>query len=95
MAAGVHIITVGTEEAECGQDLVEYLGWHGIAATSVAMPPVLGARTGEQLLAAARDVGADLLVMGGWSHAPWRDMLFGGTTHDVVAASLMALLLAH
>jgi nucleotide-binding universal stress UspA family protein len=34
-------------------------------------------------------------VMGAYGHAPWREMLFGGATHDIVEASLMPLLLAH
>lgn len=92
---GVRVIAVGAKEAEPGSDLVEYLGWHGIAAKAVAVPTVKGIGAGEQLVTTALDEGADLLVLGGWGHTPWREMLFGGTTHDVVEMGLMPLLLAH
>lgn len=94
-ARRVRIITVGTDEAESGSELIEYLGWHGIAATAVAAQPVKGVGAGELLLATARDEGADLLVMGGWGHTPWRELLFGGATRELVENSMMALLLAH
>ncbi len=50
---------------------------------------------GEQVLAEARDEGADLLVMGGYGHRPWRELLFGGATRQVVGHSLLPVLLAH
>jgi len=50
---------------------------------------------GEQLLAGAREDGADLLVMGGYGHTPWRELLFGGATRAVVGTSLLPVLLSH
>lgn len=94
-AQSVRVITVGTEEAEEGNDLVEYLGWHGITAKVVPVEPIKGVGAGEHLLATARDEGADLLVMGGWGHTPLRELLFGGATRQLVETSLMPLLLAH
>jgi nucleotide-binding universal stress UspA family protein len=47
------------------------------------------------LLNAAHDAGADMLVMGGYGHQPWREALFGGVTRDVIGTSLMPLLLMH
>lgn len=94
-ARGVIVITVGAAKAERGSDLVEYLSWHGIAAKVIAVAGVKGVGAGEQLLATAQDEGADLLVSGGWGHTPWREILFGGATRDLVESSLMPLLLAH
>lgn len=94
-AQAVRVITVGTEESEEGSDLIDYLGWHGIAAKSVCVEPIKGVAAGEHLLATARDEGADLLVMGGWGHTPLRELLFGGATRQLVETSLMPLLLAH
>jgi nucleotide-binding universal stress UspA family protein len=94
-ARAVRVVSVGTDEAEDGSELVDYLAWHGIAATVVSVHPVKGVGAGELLLATARDEGADLLVMGGWGHAPLRELLFGGATRQLVETSLMPLLLAH
>ena len=57
--------------------------------------PIKGVGPGELVLAAARDHACDLLVMGGYSRSPWREMLFGGATRDVVGRSLLPLLLSH
>ena len=51
--------------------------------------------TGILLLNAAHEAGADMLVMGGYGHQPWREALFGGVTRDVIGTSLVPLLLMH
>jgi nucleotide-binding universal stress UspA family protein len=56
---------------------------------------VEGVRTGEQLLSAARDAGADLLTMGAFGHAPWRESLFGGATETIVGSSYLPILMVH
>jgi nucleotide-binding universal stress UspA family protein len=94
-AETVTIITVGDEHSESPVALLDYLAWHGIAAKHRQVLTVAGVGPGEQLLAEARDQGADLLVMGGYGHRPWRELLFGGATRQVVGASLLPVLLAH
>jgi nucleotide-binding universal stress UspA family protein len=95
-ARSVVVVSVGTrDEGVSGNDIVAYLFWQGVAARQINVLPVNGAGPGEQLLAAARDQGADLLVMGGYGHAPWREMLFGGATRQLVGTSLLPLLVAH
>jgi nucleotide-binding universal stress UspA family protein len=94
-AKEVQFLTIGSEDDGQGAAAVEYLAWHGIAATARLVAPVTGMGPGAQLLATAREVNADLLVMGAFGHAPWRELLFGGATREVIGASLMPLLLAH
>jgi nucleotide-binding universal stress UspA family protein len=95
-ARAVHILSVGKEEESLSDaELADYLGWHGITAVAHHVMPVKGVKTGEALLAAARDQGADLLVMGGYGHAPWREMIFGGATAQVVGSSRLPVLLSH
>lgn len=89
------IVTIGDEGRESADSAIEYLGWHGIAAKHrhVASASALGA--GPQLLAAATDASADLLVLGAYGHTPWREYLFGGATQHVLDSSLLPLLLSH
>jgi nucleotide-binding universal stress UspA family protein len=95
-AREVHILSVGKEDESLSDaELAGYLGWHGIAAAAHHVHPVKGVKTGELLLAAARDQGADLLVMGGYGHAPWREMIFGGATVQIVGKSRLPVLLSH
>ena len=94
-ARGVSIVTIGDRHQASAAALVEYLGWYGIAAKHRHLPNVESAGTGQQLLSEAREEGADLLVMGGYGHVPWREFLFGGATREVVGVSLMPVLLVH
>jgi nucleotide-binding universal stress UspA family protein len=95
-AKEVHLLTAGEPgETAAAVDLAEYLAWHGVASSSHAIPPVTGIPTGELLLGVARDQGADLLVMGGYGRAIWREVLFGGATRQIIAACRLPLLLTH
>ena len=94
-AQSVSIITIGDRHQGSAAALIEYLGWYGVAAKHRHMPAVDGAGVGQQLLSAAHDENAGLLVMGGYGHVPWREFLFGGATREVVGASLLPLLLTH
>ena len=89
------IITVGEKHQESASAVIEYLGWYGIKAKHKHVPAVTGAGPGEQLLSAAREENADLLVMGGYGRMPWREFLFGGATREVVGTSLLPLLISH
>jgi nucleotide-binding universal stress UspA family protein len=94
-ARAISIITIGDRHQGSAAALVEYLGWYGIAAKHRHMAAVDGAGAGQQLLSAAHEENANLLVMGGYGHVPWREFLFGGATREVVGASLMPVLLTH
>jgi nucleotide-binding universal stress UspA family protein len=91
-ARKLHLLSLGPTQAA---ELARHLAWHGLRATVSDVFPVQGAGAGELLLAAARDHGADLLVMGGYGHAPWRETLFGGATREVIGTSLLPLFLVH
>jgi len=91
-ARAVNVLSLGDKNAG---EVAKHLGWYGVRATAASVPPVEGVRVGELLLAAAREHGADLLVMGGYGHAPWREMLFGGATRQILGSSRLPLLLSH
>jgi nucleotide-binding universal stress UspA family protein len=94
-ARAISIITIGDRHQDSAAALVEYLGWYGIAAKHRHMAAFDGAGAGQQLLSAAHEENANLLVMGGYGHVPWREFLFGGATREVVGTSLMPVLLTH
>jgi nucleotide-binding universal stress UspA family protein len=91
-AQRVFVLSVGPTAAA---ELAEQLAWYGIRATADAIDAIKGVGPGEAVLAAARDRDADLLVMGGYGRTPWRELLFGGATREVVGTSLLPVLLAH
>ncbi|MDA8052510.1 MAG: hypothetical protein M0002_21325 [Rhodospirillales bacterium] len=94
-ANAVTIVTIDNRHEESADALKVYLGMHGVAAKVHRFLPVPGVGAGGQLLSAAREEGADLLVMGGYGHAPWQEALFGGATRAIVGASLLPLLMTH
>jgi nucleotide-binding universal stress UspA family protein len=94
-AQAVHVISAGKAGARPNEELAEYFAWHGITATSHPVTPVEGVQIGELLIAAARDCGADLLVMGGYGHALWREVLFGGASRQILATARLPLLITH
>lgn len=75
-------------------DAADYLARHGIRAR-VEPIAAAGRTVEEQLIAATHDFGADFMVMGAYGHSRWREALFGGVTHYVLAETKIPALLAH
>lgn len=86
----------GAAYAPAGDPCARLAAWlerHGIAAHT-GHPPA-GGYVGEALLSIACDMGAGLLVMGGYGHARYRELLLGGVTATVLRATTLPVLLAH
>jgi nucleotide-binding universal stress UspA family protein len=73
--------------------LLKYLERHGVKAKGVSVKA--GADTGKAIAAAAGRAGADLLIMGAYTHSRVREMIFGGVTEHALSNSRMAVLLVH
>lgn len=73
-------------------ELVENLAWHGVKASTHSFR---GRSVGKALLAAARDAGADLLVIGDYSHSRGRELFFGGVTLHVLQSADIPVLMQH
>lgn len=75
-------------------EVARMLEWHGVTPDILSLPrsetPVSAA-----LAAAARRVGADLMVMGAYRRSPLREVLFGGVTQNALDGSDVAVLLVH
>jgi nucleotide-binding universal stress UspA family protein len=77
-----------------GAEEAAVLSRHGIKA--VAEPMMTdGLNAGEALLARANDLGADLLVMGGYAHSRMREFVFGGATRHVLEHMTIPVLMSH
>jgi nucleotide-binding universal stress UspA family protein len=76
------------------QELAEYLGWNGIKPT-VRIFDAGSRSVGETLLAESRELGADLLVIGGYTRTRARQLLFGGVTRHIFEAADIPVMLAH
>jgi nucleotide-binding universal stress UspA family protein len=94
-ANAVSLITVGEAAAAGGPQAIDYLAWHGVSAAHRKLAAGSARQIGRMLLDAARDCGADLLVMGAYGQAPWREQLFGGATRAALAQMPLPLLLTH
>jgi nucleotide-binding universal stress UspA family protein len=79
---------------EPGADLAAYLARHGIKAVVHRLPRE-GKETGEVLRRTASDLGADLIVMGGFGHSRLRERIFGGTTTSMMKNVIVPVLMAH
>lgn len=74
--------------------LADFLAARGVSARVVTVPGSHDAA--KLLLAAARDVGANLLVAGAFGHPRLQEFIFGGVTRDLLAATdAPSLFLSH
>jgi len=94
-ARDVCIIAIGDHHETSAGTAVDYLAWHDVKARVLQVKNFAKVGAGEQLLSAASDQAADLLVMGSYGHTPWREFFFGGATQDIVGVSQIPLLLTH
>ena len=81
------------DKAGC-ERLREALAWHN-PSTKVMHLVRGGAEVADKLLDVAAEVGADLLVMGGYSHSRTGEIVFGGVTGRVAQSANLPVLLAH
>jgi nucleotide-binding universal stress UspA family protein len=96
-AARVVILSAGEGEGAddpSAHQLQRWLRWHN-AGTSVQLVPLGDRSPVEALLGAAQELGAGLLVMGGYSHSQWREAVFGGVTQEVLRGADLPVLMAH
>lgn len=95
-AERVIILTVGESDDadESGARLQRALRWHS-AETTLQVLPRAGRDPVDVLLDAANNLGATLLVMGGYSHSQLREAVFGGFTRRVLNGADLPVLMAH
>ena len=88
-AQAVHVLS-----ADCDARTLPILQQAGIRASLHTLPDS-AEPTGERLLAAAHQLGADLLVTGAFAHGAWREGVFGGVTRTMLASADIPLFMRH
>jgi nucleotide-binding universal stress UspA family protein len=85
------------DEAEVSRlqlnDLRHWLQRHGVDAECVQISTTED--FGDTLLLRAAGYGADLVVMGGFGHPRWAEMVLGGVTRTVLDAAVLPVLISH
>jgi nucleotide-binding universal stress UspA family protein len=77
-----------------GAEAAPHLSRHGIDAT-VANVDATNGDAGKALRNRATLVGADMIVMGAFAHSRWRQMVLGGVTDSMLAASELPVFMSH
>lgn len=77
-----------------GADIGLYLARHDIKVEVQAVPsPEIG--IAETVLSRLADYGADVLVMGAYGHARWRELVLGGVTQHILGHMTVPVLMSH
>ena len=84
----------GRHGEEPGADMARHLARHGLAVNVVAQPRE-GRSDAAAILRHVQAVGAELLVMGGYGHARWREVVLGGATRGVLDGMRTPVLFSH
>jgi nucleotide-binding universal stress UspA family protein len=94
-ATAVSVYTRDEGEDRCtAAELVRYLSRHGAPANRIAEDdPKQG--VDAAILTAAQRANAGLIVMGGYSHSRFREMILGGVTEHMLFHADRPVLMAH
>jgi nucleotide-binding universal stress UspA family protein len=75
-------------------DMVVHLKRHGVTAEVMRVPASEG-DIGRLLLSKARELSADMIVMGAFHHSRWREFILGGVTLTMLEEATIPLFMAH
>ena len=89
----VSVLVSKKREAGVGE-VIEYLKRHGCKAEYRVFGGK-GSNVGKKLLETCADIGAEFLVVGGFSHTRTRQRLFGGVTSYLLSNTNIVTVMAH
>jgi nucleotide-binding universal stress UspA family protein len=94
-ARKVTILTAAEpDRGQCDMEgLRRLLRWHGVAAKTKKVPSQ--GNIGKALASAAEECGANLFVMGAYSHNRVRELIFGGVTRHMLESATLPILMMH
>jgi nucleotide-binding universal stress UspA family protein len=88
------VMTPMRDGEDPGADAARWLSHQGCKVT-VQQCPSGGQDIGHVLMKHAREIDAELIVMGGYDHSRLREIVFGGTTQTLVKQRDQAVFMAH
>ena len=88
----VFSVTTGAKQGPSASEIGRYLDWHQIKNDVVEVPPD-HRPVGKVILDEANERGADLIVMGAYSHSRIREFLLGGVTKHVLENATLPILM--
>ncbi len=77
-----------------GADIAHHLALHGVVAEAEHMPSA-GVDVGDVLLNEAANMGADLIVSGGYGHSRLGELFLGGVTDTLMKEMTVPVLMSH
>lgn len=97
-ADNVHVMAMNPKAGEYGTvpgaDIGLYLARHGVRV-EVKMDYGAEVDVGNELLSRAADLGADLIVMGGYGHSRLKELVLGGATRTILESMTVPVLMSH
>lgn len=84
----------GSERSDPGGALAQYLSRHGVKA-EVSVLARTQPNVGDILTRHATEIGADLIVMGAYSHSRLRESILGGATRSLLERPDLPVFMAH
>ncbi|HEY1748042.1 MAG TPA: universal stress protein [Xanthobacteraceae bacterium] len=95
-AERITILTVegATVAGPSGAEMARALRANGIAAEPITLPAAK-VSAGDAILAKAEELGCDLIIKGAYTQSRLRQMIFGGTTRQILANAKLPVLMAH
>jgi nucleotide-binding universal stress UspA family protein len=98
-AAAVNITIIdppahGPERSDPGGMLSQLLARHGVHAEVSVLAKTMP-KASEVLSRHARDINADLIVMGAYGHSRFREAILGGATRSMLEKTDIPVLMAH
>jgi nucleotide-binding universal stress UspA family protein len=78
-----------------GSDIAAIIARHGANVVAEQIDGVHNVSIGDMLLSRASDIGADLIVMGGYGHSRWRELVLGGATRSILKTMTVPVLMSH
>ena len=73
----------------------DYLAAHGVQVDVASRESGAFQSVSDVILAAAKDMGSDMLVMGAHGHSRLVELIFGGATHDILRQMHLPVLMSH
>lgn len=96
-AEAVSVLSLNPDEdhaAMAGVDIATHMARHGVTVEAQHLT-AKDMETGAMLLSRAADFGADMIVMGAYGHARWRELVLGGVTEHMLGHMTVPVLMSH